>query len=172
MFEKEDGEGQGNKKKKQEKYSSMFGGSNTLLNYNSDEEDYEEEEDENYLQKFTSSGKQDIITDFHPEIKLHKEEEIEILSRVVRNNDGIIIDKYHTTLPFLTKYEKTRIIGERARQINLGATPFVDVKPEIIDGYLIALDEFYAKKIPFLIKRPLPNGLCEYWKITDLEILL
>ena len=144
----------------------MFGGKSKSIDYDSDSD-----EDEYYLQKFNSSTKQEILTDFHPEIKLHKEEEIELFSTVTRNKDGVIIDKLHTTIPFITKYEKTRIIGERARQINLGANPFIEVKSDIIDGYLIALDEFYAKKIPFIIKRPLPNGNCEYWKLCDLEII-
>ena len=104
-------------------------------------------------------------------MKFHSEEEIEVLTCVTRNKDGVIIDNLHKTLAFITKYEKTRIIGERARQLNLGAIPFINVNPDIIDGYLIALDEFYAKKIPFIIKRPLPNGNCEYWKLIDLEIL-
>ena len=146
----------------------MIGGStkSKLIEYDSDTD-----EDEHCLQKFNSSTKQEILTDFHPEMKFHNEEEIDFLSCVIRNKDGVIIDKLHNTLAFVTKYEKTRIIGERARQLNLGAIPFIDVSPDIIDGYLIALEEFYAKKIPFIIKRPLPNGNCEYWKLTDLEIL-
>ena len=42
----------------------------------------------------------------------------------------------------------------------------------MIDGYLIALKEFEEKKTPFIIKRPLPNGGCEYWKLSDLEVLV
>jgi DNA-directed RNA polymerase I, II, and III subunit RPABC2 len=74
-------------------------------------------------------------------------------------------------VPFITKYEKAKILGERAKQINAGATPFVDVNQEIIDGYLIALAEFEQKKIPMIIRRPLPNGQSEYWKLEDLEFL-
>ena len=77
----------------------------------------------------------------------------------------------HTTLPFITKYEKARILGERAKQINAGAKPLVKIDKDIIDGYLIALKEFEEKHIPFIIKRPLPNGGCEYWKCKDLEII-
>jgi hypothetical protein len=47
----------------------------------------------------------------------------------------------------------------------------VEVESDIIDGYLIAMKEFNEKKIPFIIKRPMPNGGCEYWKFKDLEIL-
>jgi hypothetical protein len=31
--------------------------------------------------------------------------------------------------------------------------------------------EFEAKKIPFIIARPLPNGATEYWHLHDLEVL-
>jgi DNA-directed RNA polymerase I, II, and III subunit RPABC2 len=136
-----------------------------------DDDENEDEDEDNYLQKFEASTKKNIIANYHPDLNVHNESEIEFMSIVVRNDLGVITDKYHTTLPFITKYEKTRIIGERARQIDAGAIPFVDVEPEIIDGYLIALDEFYKKKIPFIIKRPLPNGSCEYWKVSDLEII-
>jgi DNA-directed RNA polymerase I, II, and III subunit RPABC2 len=137
----------------------------------SDSDNDEEVNEDTYLQKFQASAKSNIIADYHPEMVVHNEIEVELMSITVRNVDGIIIDKLHTTLPFITKYEKTRIIGERARQINSGAIPFIEIDPEIIDGYLIALEEFKHKKIPFIIKRPLPNGNCEYWKVTDLEII-
>ena len=41
----------------------------------------------------------------------------------------------------------------------------------MIDGYTIAQKEFEKKKIPFIIRRTLPNGGSEYWKFEDLEIL-
>ena len=101
----------------------------------------------------------------------HNYDEVNILSTVVRNENGIIIDPLHKTLPFITKYEKARILGERAKQLNSGAKPFIDVEPTVIDGYLIALKEYEQKKIPFILRRPLPNGGCEYWRMKDLEIL-
>ena len=95
------------------------------------------------------------------------------MTRVVRNENGVIIDPFHKTLPFITKYEKARILGERAKQINSGAKPMISLVDEsIIDGYLIALKEYDEKKIPFIIKRPMPNGACEYWRFSDLEVLL
>ena len=136
-----------------------------------DDDDDEEDEDEDYLQKFDDSIKQQIITDYHPELKTHNYDEIEVLSRVVRNNKGTIIDPLHKTIPFITKYEKARILGERAAQINSGSAPTIEIDADIIDGYLIALKEFEQKKIPFIIKRPIPNGAVEYWKFEDLEIL-
>ena len=79
------------------------------------------------------------------------------------------IDDLHKTLPYLTKYEKTRVIGQRAKQINSGAYPFVKVPENVIDGYIIAEIELKEKRIPFIIRRPMPNGGSEYWKIKDLE---
>jgi DNA-directed RNA polymerase I, II, and III subunit RPABC2 len=91
------------------------------------------------------------------------------MTKVVRNADGIIIDKLHRTIPYLTKYEKARILGQRAKQINSGAYPFVKVPETVIDGYIIAEMELKQKRIPFIIRRPLPNGGSEYWKVQDLE---
>jgi hypothetical protein len=135
-------------------------------------EDDEEDDDEFYLQKFDETTQQKIIADFHPELKSHNYDEIDVLSRVVRDDNGNIIDPLHKTIPFITRYEKARILGERAKQINSGAKPFVDLEPNVIDGYVIALKEFEEKKIPFIIKRPLPNGGVEYWRFEDLEVLV
>ena len=58
--------------------------------------------------------------------------------------------------------------GQRAKQINNGSPIFVKVTPNIIDGHTIALMELQQKK-PFIIKRPMPNGSNEYWKVSDLN---
>jgi DNA-directed RNA polymerase I, II, and III subunit RPABC2 len=137
-----------------------------------DDEDDDDDVDENYLQKFDEALQQKIIGDYHPELHSHNYHEIEILSRVVRDETGQIIDPLHKTLPFITRYEKARILGERAKQIDAGGKPLVEVEPTVLDGYLIAVKEFDEKKIPFILKRPLPNGGCEYWKFSDLEVLV
>jgi DNA-directed RNA polymerase subunit K/omega len=139
---------------------------------NDDDEDEDEEEDgDAYLQKLDSALQQQIISDYHPELKSHNNVEIELLSRVIRDENGVIIDPLHKTIPFITRYEKARILGERAKQLNSGAKPVIDIEPTIIDGYLIALKEYEQKKIPFIIKRPIPNGGIEYWKFEDLEMI-
>lgn len=135
-------------------------------------DEIEDEDDEpDYLQKFDESIRKNIIEQYHPEMVIKNNAEIETLSRVVRNSNGNIIDPFHKTLPFLTKYEKARILGERANQINEGSPIFVNIDNDVIDGYLIALKEFEERKIPFIIQRPLPNGTCEYWRLQDLEII-
>jgi DNA-directed RNA polymerases I, II, and III subunit RPABC2 len=140
-----------------------------------EEEDNDDDEDdelnENYLQKLDHDVKQNIISDFHPELNTHSMEEVEASCTIIRDDKGVIIDPLHRTLPFVTRYEKARAIGERAKQINSGAKPFIEIEQSMIDGYLIALKEFEAKKIPFIIRRPLPNGNSEYWRLSDLEII-
>ena len=136
-----------------------------------DDDDEDNGNDENYLQKFSETMKRNVISEHHPELIIQNFHEVNALCNVVRDADGIIIDPLHRTLPFITKYEKAKILGERAKQLNAGAEPFVEVGDEIVDGYLIALAEFEQKKIPMIVRRPLPNGGSEFWRLADLEIL-
>jgi len=130
-----------------------------------------ESEDEENLQKFDIEKRKDYINNYHPECFTSNAAEIELLCKVERNSDNIIIDDNHKTTPILTKYEKTRILGQRAKQINSGHQPLVEVPPNMFDGYLIANLELKEKEIPIIIRRPLPGGKSEYWKLKDLEVL-
>lgn len=147
---------------------------NIVLDEDTDDEDVsdsDEEEDVDYLQKFDSELKDNYLLNFHPETQAVNYNEIASLCRVVRDEDGIVVDALHRTLPWLDKFERTRVLGQRAVQLNKGATPFVKVPSNIIDGYLIAQMELEQKKIPYIIRRPLPGGGSEYWKLQDLELI-
>lgn len=138
-----------------------------------DDEDNDSDEPDNaeYFQKLKSNVRDSFVSTYHPESFSNNYDEIQSLSRVVRNSAGVIVDDLHKTIPIMTKYEKTRILGQRAKQINEGAQPFIKIDSTVIDGYLIAVKELEQKKTPFIIRRPLPNGGSEYWRIQDLEIL-
>tara|TARA_B100001027_G_C16262585_1_gene330234 strand:- start:150 stop:848 length:699 start_codon:yes stop_codon:yes gene_type:complete len=136
----------------------------------SDTETVDEEDDELSLEKIDFNLKESFLTNYHPEKLYHNYDEVYNLSKVVRNKNNEIIDELHRTIPFLTKYEKSKILGMRANQINNGGKPFIKLDSNIIDGYVIAQMELEQKKIPFIIRRPMPNGGCEYWKLADLEI--
>jgi DNA-directed RNA polymerase I, II, and III subunit RPABC2 len=136
-----------------------------------DDDDEDEDLNENYLQKFDSEITKNYISEYHPECFLHNYEEIAYLTKVIRNADNIIVDPLHKTIPFLTKYERARVLGQRAKQIEAGSKPFVHVPETVIEGSIIAELELQQKKIPFIIRRPLPNGGCEYWNLRDLEII-
>lgn len=137
-----------------------------------EDDDDDDSNGDSYLKKFDASLRYTMMEQYHPELLM--ENNVDVLNKTViqRQEDGTILDPLHRTLPLLTKYEKARILGERAQQLNAGAKAMVDVPDHVIDGYLIALQEYEAKKIPFIIKRPLCNGECEYWKFCDLECLL
>ena len=135
------------------------------------QDDDDEDMDEQYLQKFDNDIKADYINDYHPECLVHNYEEISRLTVIVKDEYDIVVDPLHRTVPFLTKYEKARVLGQRSKQIETGAKPFIDVPPNVIDGYVIAEMELKQKKIPFIIKRPIPGGAFEYWNLRDLEFI-
>ena len=136
---------------------------------NEDDDDEDDDLDEKYLQKFDIDINTNYLSKNHPECLTHNYEEIAILTHIVRDSNNIIIDDFHKTVPFLTKYERARILGQRAKQINSGSRPFVKVPDNVIDGAVIAELELRQKRIPFIIRRPLPGGGSEYWNIKDLE---
>ena len=135
----------------------------------SDDED--EDYDDSYLQKFDSEVTKNYINEFHPECLIQNYDEISKLTNVIRDTNNIIIDPLHKTIPFLTKYEKARVLGQRAKQIEVGAKPFINVPENVIDSYVIAELELQQKRIPFIIRRPIPDGGFEYWNIRDLEVI-
>jgi len=143
-----------------------------IMDVGDDDEESDEEED-NYLQKFDEEVNKNYILDVHPECATHNKTEISAMTQVVRDDKGNIIDHLHRTLPFLTKYERARILGQRASQINAGAPAFIaNIPANVLDGHLIAEMELDLKSIPYIIRRPLPNGGSEYWRVKDLQNIL
>jgi DNA-directed RNA polymerase subunit K/omega len=138
--------------------------------YISDEDD-DDDDDENYLQKFDKEINRNYILEHHPECVNHNYDEIITLAKIIRDKDGNIVDPLHRTIPFLTKFEKARVLGQRAKQIEAGARPFVEVPDKIIEGNIIALLEMQQKRLPFIIRRPLPSGGSEYWHLHDLDMI-
>ena len=74
------------------------------------------------------------------------------------------------TSPYLTKYERTQVIALRAQQLNMGAIPTINVGnlKKTVD---IAEKELEERTLPLMIKRPLPNGTYEIWKLDELFIV-
>ncbi|WFD27978.1 subunit common to RNA polymerases I, II, and III [Malassezia nana] len=73
------------------------------------------------------------------------------------------------TTPYMTKYEKARILGTRALQISMNAPVLVPTEGEM-DPLSIAQKELAAKKIPLLVRRYLPDGSYEDWSVSELII--
>jgi DNA-directed RNA polymerase subunit K/omega len=88
---------------------------------------------------------------------------------IENTNKEILLEKENRiTQPILTKYEFVRIIGTRTKQIELGSKKFIknvgNMKPKEV-----ALLELKHKRIPFKIKRKLPNNKYEIWSINELS---
>lgn len=149
------------------------------LGMDMDEEFYEEEFDNEVAGlDEAADSKADVKPELkrlyqqHPECTLdYVESVIPKISLKVAPPGGDKIDSNHRTYPFLTNYEKTKIIGLRANQLSKGAAPFVNVPEYMTDVRDIARLELEQKRIPFIIKRPLPDGKFEYWRLVDLLIL-
>ena len=68
----------------------------------------------------------------------------------------------------LTKYEMVRILGERTKQLTLGAKPMIK-NYQSLSYDKIAEEELKLNMIPYKIKRPLPNGRYEIWTLSELK---
>ncbi|XP_057305741.1 DNA-directed RNA polymerases I, II, and III subunit RPABC2-like [Hydractinia symbiolongicarpus] len=77
--------------------------------------------------------------------------------------------KKKVTTPYMTKYERARVLGTRALQISMNAPVMVELEGET-DPLQIAMKELKARKIPIIIRRYLPDGSFEDWAIDELII--
>jgi len=130
-----------------------------------DDDGFEEEVEEELADGSESKSDLNKLFQQHPEIWIPYEDQIK-QDLLLTGPD----DKKHKTCPFLTKYEKTKVISLRARQIEEGARPYIEVPEGMTESYKIAMEELNQKKIPFIIKRPLPDGTFECWRLVDLII--
>ena len=139
----------------------------------SSDEDYDDDDEDitSQMKKFNEKIRDNVIDTYHSEFKQLNYEEVQALTTIIRNEEGDIIDPLHTTVPFLTKFEKARIIGIRSKQLAGGNDPLIKVPENVLDNYIIAEMELKAKVLPFIIHRPIPGGRREYWKLSDLEDL-
>lgn len=109
------------------------------------------------------------------------EEEEEINDNEVTEEDSFKIITYNNILenieknpkksiPIMTKFEKARIKGVRLQQLANKAPPLVDTTGLSSDIEIVER-ELLERKLPFIIKRTLPNGVAEYWKMEEFEIV-
>lgn len=100
----------------------------------------------------------------HPETILEYVEEVTPKITPSANN-------IRKSIPFLTTFERTKVLGFRTTQLSQGARPFITVPEHVSDIKEIARLELEARRLPFIIRRPMPNGTFEYWRISDLMII-
>ena len=114
----------------------------------------------------------DVDKEFEEEEEEGEESE-EKDSQIIESGAGggnAITGEARTTTPFLTKYEKARVIGARALQISKNAPILVNLNQDESDPILIAEKELREHKIPFIIRRFLPDGSYEDWAVRELKL--
>lgn len=122
-----------------------------------DEDDYENENND------YENDNDEFIENDDDEIE-NEDQKFNIISyQDVMEN---IEKKDKKTVPYLTKFEKARIIGLRLQQLAYNAEPKIDTT-NISDINDIVKEELKQKKIPFIVRRVLPNGNYEDWKIEE-----
>jgi len=85
-----------------------------------------------------------------------------------------ILDIIKISKPIMTTYEYNQIIGLRTIQLAQGAINFIPINHTIksnMDLRITAIEELKQGKLPFIIKRPLPNNKFEYFRVRDLDLI-
>ncbi|XP_055888618.1 DNA-directed RNA polymerases I, II, and III subunit RPABC2-like isoform X1 [Biomphalaria glabrata] len=82
---------------------------------------------------------------------------------------GQVEPQKRITTKYMTKYERARVLGTRALQIAMCAPVMVELEGET-DPLVIAMKELKARKVPFIIRRYLPDGSFEDWALDELII--
>lgn len=81
------------------------------------------------------------------------------------------LDDNHRSQPFLSVFERTKILGFRANQLAQGARPYIPVPEHVSSVLEIAKLELEQRRLPFILKRPMPDGSFEYWRLSDLLLI-
>ena len=128
------------------------------------EEKGEDGEQDDCIYRFTKK-KSEYVVDEDVDEEYFSEEEA-----FIPENEIYVINSQRITKPVMTKYERVRIIGDRTKQLSLGAKPMIK-GVENMDPKEIAKLELAQKVMPLIIIRPLPSGRKEKWKVSELEIV-
>ena len=127
---------------------------------------------EEMVRLIDADGAKSELADYHPMVIVPTDDEVAAMAMVVRDAKGEIIDEKHSnTFPWITRFERARVIGTRAAQLSHGAPPQINVPDGLIDSMKIAEIELENGQIPFIIRRPLPDGAFEYWPVNELQVL-
>lgn len=129
-----------------------------------DDEEEENDEDDKIDKDVGLEVEEDeeLIESAYNKFKTHSNEEL------LLSHSKVKIATTNKTTPYLTIYEKAKIIGMRAEQICREAPIMIDT--DEIDPLIIAELEFDAQKIPIAIQRPTINKQFETWLLKDLNL--
>jgi DNA-directed RNA polymerase subunit K/omega len=136
-------------------------------------EDEAEEEKESDVESKNDSDAEDNTGDkcYQKFSKNNKNDDEIDYDEYFNQDDDIIINKSgRICKPYLFKYERVRILGDRSRQLAQGAKPMIK-NTTGLSHKEVAILELKSKLIPLIIERPIPNAGTEKWRLSELEIL-
>jgi DNA-directed RNA polymerase subunit K/omega len=84
------------------------------------------------------------------------------------NDHEILSKENRISCNRMTKYEMVRLLGERTKQLSMGAKPLIK-NHNGLSYDIIAEEEFKLNMIPIKIQRTLPNGKLEIWSLDELN---
>ena len=94
---------------------------------------------------------------------------------IFRSDVTEALKKPRVTREFYTKYEYTALLATRAQQLADGAKPLVTLDglktSDPLFVWNVAKREIEQRKLPFLVRRQLPNGESEYWSTQEMEMM-
>lgn len=145
---------------------------NNLLDQIVDDNVSEEEEDDSGSELEAESISEQV-SDYEDEIDDELTLEIEDGSlgteQIVQKTIDLGSDRKKKSLNILSKYERTKLLGIRARLIEQGADIYTSITGlKNISPLDIARKELKERVIPLKIQRKLPNGLIELWDVEKL----
>ena len=120
------------------------------------------EVDEDLKEEGEEGGEEDAALADQDVVEIGREGEEGMQGMAVAMEDRI-------TTPYMTKYERARILGTRALQISMNAPVMVALEGET-DPLQIALKELRERKIPITVRRFLPDMSYEDWNVDELII--
>lgn len=129
-----------------------------------DEEEAEDDEDD-CVYKFASNKPN--LSDEDDEIpgeEVYFEEDEKLIQ------DAFVPDDKRVTKTTLTKYERVRILGERTKQLSLGAKPMMKNVLGMHPKEIAQLELDHGV-LPIFIIRTLPTGQKERWRVSELKVI-
>ena len=100
-----------------------------------------------------------------------KSKHIDDYSKIIASYDPA----QNKTSPLMTKYEFNQLISLRMLHLSKGAPPFLDGMEDLkiksnTELRKIAVQELLEGKMPYIVRRMMPNGKPEYWRIKDMDL--
>jgi DNA-directed RNA polymerase I, II, and III subunit RPABC2 len=131
--------------------------------YNGDELEYEDdEEDVNDIEDLNLID--DNNTNIFDISQFYNKNDYETITKLEAELSST--EKQSSTK--ITKYEYAKVIGVRAQELANGSPAFVetDGMQDVIE---IAEKEYKHNKIPYINRRPMPDGNYEYFRLDELR---